>query len=215
MLIIGAKGHAKEILDLLYKNNDMANLCFYDDVSDDVEDKLYKKFLILKSIDEAKKYFDEIDNRFHLGIGNPSSRKKLYQKFISIGGKFTTVVSNKAEVGNFDVKIEEGCTIASQASINNSVLIKLGTLVNRGVAIAHECTIGEFVELSPNVIVSGNCQIGDYSFLGTGAIVIPKIEIGKNVIVAAGSVVTKDVPDNCMIAGVPAIIKKQLPEIEL
>ena len=36
--------------------------------------------------------------------------------------------------------------------------------------------------------------------------------IGNNVTIAAGSVVTKDVPDNCMVAGIPAIIKKDFDE---
>jgi acetyltransferase-like isoleucine patch superfamily enzyme len=34
-------------------------------------------------------------------------------------------------------------------------------------------------------------------------------------VVAAGAVVTADVPDNCMIAGIPAIVKKQLPALSL
>jgi serine O-acetyltransferase len=35
------------------------------------------------------------------------------------------------------------------------------------------------------------------------------VKIGNNVIIAAGSVVTHDIPDNCMVAGVPAVIKKR------
>ncbi|WP_348636746.1 hypothetical protein [Flavobacterium anhuiense] len=37
---------------------------------------------------------------------------------------------------------------------------------------------------------------------------MPKVKIGKNVIVGAGSVVTKDIPDNCLVVGVPARIIK-------
>ena len=38
--------------------------------------------------------------------------------------------------------------------------------------------------------------------------------IGKNVIIGAGSVVTKDVPDNCMVVGIPAKIKKELTPLQ-
>ena len=40
-----------------------------------------------------------------------------------------------------------------------------------------------------------------------------ELSIGTNVIIGAGSVVTKDIPDNCLVVGVPAIIKKELPKL--
>lgn len=51
--------------------------------------------------------------------------------------------------------------------------------------------------------------IGNNSFIGGGAIILPGIRIGNHVVVGAGSVVTKDIPDNCIVAGNPAqIIRK-------
>lgn len=54
--------------------------------------------------------------------------------------------------------------------------------------------------------------IGDNVMLGANVVILGDITIGNNVVVAAGSVVVKDVPDNCMVAGNPAVIKKRLPE---
>ncbi|WP_283640772.1 serine O-acetyltransferase [Mesonia mobilis] len=51
--------------------------------------------------------------------------------------------------------------------------------------------------------------IGDNVYLATGAKILGPIKIGNNVIVGANAVVIKDVPDNCVVAGIPAkIIKK-------
>lgn len=50
--------------------------------------------------------------------------------------------------------------------------------------------------------------IGDDCYIGTGATILGPINIGNNVTIAAGAVVTKDVPDNCTVAGVPAKIVK-------
>lgn len=47
-------------------------------------------------------------------------------------------------------------------------------------------------------------KIGAGCFIGSGVIIQGKVSIGNNVILGAGSVVTKDVPDNCFAAGVPA-----------
>ena len=51
MLIVGAKGFAKEVLEICHQNNELENLVFYDDVNDDVNGLLFDKFPILKSID--------------------------------------------------------------------------------------------------------------------------------------------------------------------
>lgn len=52
--------------------------------------------------------------------------------------------------------------------------------------------------------------IGDNCYIGTGAILLIPHSIGNNVTIAAGSVVLDDVPDNCVVAGVPAKIIKRL-----
>ena len=41
-------------------------------------------------------------------------------------------------------------------------------------------------------------------FIGSNSIILPNIRIGSNVIIAAGSIITKDIPDNSVVAGVPA-----------
>lgn len=210
MLIIGAKGFAKEVLEILYQNNRMENLAFYDDVNDDILGELYNQFPILKNINEAKNHFKNVTNKFTIGIGNPKLRKILYDKFTDIGGEFTSTISLKADIGNFGNVIENGCNIMTGTIITNDITIKKGTIINLNCTIGHDTVIGEFVEISPNVSISGNCKIGNYSVIGTNATILPKIKIGQNVIVAAGAVVTKDVPDNCMVAGIPAIIKKEL-----
>ncbi|MBV9379240.1 MAG: acyltransferase [Streptosporangiaceae bacterium] len=52
--------------------------------------------------------------------------------------------------------------------------------------------------------VNDSVSIGPGSWLGAGAIVLPGARLGRNVVVAAGSVVRGEVPDRCVVAGVPA-----------
>ena len=52
--------------------------------------------------------------------------------------------------------------------------------------------------------------IGSNVWIGAGVIVLPGCRIGNDCVVAAGSVVCRDIPDNVMVAGVPAKIKKQI-----
>ena len=52
--------------------------------------------------------------------------------------------------------------------------------------------------------------IGDNVWIGGGAFINPGVTIGKGAVVASGSVVTKDVPENALVAGVPAVVKKYI-----
>lgn len=214
MLIIGGKGFAKEVLEVLHQLNRLDNLAFYDDVNEDVCGNLYNKFPILKNIDDASAYFKTIDNRFTIGIGNPILRKKLYDKFSEIGGVFSSTISSLAHIGSFGNEIQKGCNIMTGAVITSDVIIKQGSLINLNCTVGHDSIIGEFVELSPGVSISGNCIVGNYSVIGTNATVLPKVKIGKNVIIGAGSVVTKDVPDNSLVVGIPGKVLKELEPLD-
>ena len=183
------------------------------DINLDMPETLYDRFAILKSISEAQEYFNTVDNRFTIGIGNPILRKKLYDKFTVVGGIFASVISPNASIGHFGNSISEGCNIMTGTVITNDVIINKGVLVNLNCTIGHDCEIGSFVEMSPGVHISGNCILGDYSAIGTNATVLPKTKIGKNVLVGAGSVVTKDLPDNCVAVGIPAKVIKELPAL--
>lgn len=52
--------------------------------------------------------------------------------------------------------------------------------------------------------------VGDDCWFGANVSVLPGVKIGKGCVIAAGSVVNSDIPDNCMVAGVPAKIKKHI-----
>ena len=82
MLIIGAKGFAKEVLEVLFQNNDTKKIAFFDDINDDVYGKLYNEYPILKTLTEVENYFNSVSKDFTIGIGNPVLRKILYEKFI-------------------------------------------------------------------------------------------------------------------------------------
>lgn len=210
MLILGAKGFAKEVLEILHQNGDTEKLCFYDDVSKDAPDVLFNQFKILKSEDEAKSYFENMDPRFTVGIGNPKLRKQLYEKFSKLGGKFTSVVSSNAEIGSYGVNIGEGCNILGGVRISNDVQIGKGTMIYYNSVITHDVRIADFCEISPSVTVLGRAEIGSNCQIFAGAIIFQDVKIGNNSVIAAGSVVRSDIPENVMAAGIPAVIKKKL-----
>lgn len=81
-----------------------------------------------------------------------------------------------------------------------------------GVVIHSDCTIGENCVIGQHVTVGGDSRfpgvpvIGNNLHISHGSVVSGGISIGSNVIIGANSVVNKPVPDNAIVAGVPAKI---------
>ena len=98
--------------------------------------------------------------------------------------------------------------------------------IGKGVTIIHPgflrvdewVEIGENCTILPNVLFgrknsmmpinTDTIKVGNSVYISTGAIVLGPVTIGNNVIIGAGAVVNKDVPDNAVVAGVPAKIIK-------
>jgi sugar O-acyltransferase (sialic acid O-acetyltransferase NeuD family) len=214
MLILGAKGFAKEVLQIVYKNYSANTVAFYDDVNEDIGSFMYNKYPILKCEVEVKEFFEKFGNQFTIGIGGPKLRKMLYDKFTEIGGNFTSTISENAIIGSFGIEIGKGSNLMQNVVLTNDIFIGSGVIINQLSSIGHDVIINDFCEICPNVSISGNCEIGSYSFIGTGAIILPKVKIGKNVIIGAGAVVTADIPDNSVAVGTPAKVIKTIEPIK-
>ncbi|MDT0552276.1 acetyltransferase [Urechidicola vernalis] len=209
MLVVGAKGFAKEVLEVIMEQDDLKKLVFYDDINRNKK-KLFNEFSILNTVKQVEEFFDKVDNRFTIGIGNPELRKKMYDKFSSKGGVFTSVISANITVGSFDIELKNGINILPGARISNSVCIGKGSLIYYNVVITHDCKIGAFVEIAPNVTVLGRVIIGNNCSIGANTTILPDIVIGNNVVIGAGSVITKSIPDSVMVVGVPGKIIKRI-----
>jgi acetyltransferase-like isoleucine patch superfamily enzyme len=98
------------------------------------------------------------------------------------------------------------CTVIGPVSIGNNVNLAQGITVT---ALNHnfEDTTRRIDEqgISTKPVV-----IGDDVWIGANAVILPGVTIGRHVVVAAGAVVTKDVPDNCIVGGVPAKVIKAI-----
>lgn len=131
------------------------------------------------------------------------------------------------------VQVGRRVRICSSASLQGNGAVQLGddTWVGHAVHIASgSCiTIGRCVDIGPQVFIGTGTHvvdpagehsagpglnldvtIGDGAWLGARCMILPGVTVGRKAVVAAGAVVTHDVPEGCLAAGVPAVVKRRL-----
>lgn len=127
-------------------------------------------------------------------------------------------------------RIEPGAIIRDQVEIGNNAVIMMGASINIGAVIGEGTMIDMNAVVGGRGIIGKNCHIGagavvagvveppsakpvvieDNVLVGANAVILEGIRVGKGSVVAAGAVVIEDVPENTVVAGVPARVIKQI-----
>jgi lipopolysaccharide O-acetyltransferase len=123
--------------------------------------------------------------------------------------------NGKLIIGN-DVKLNHRVHIACalDIAIGNRVLMASNVYISDHGHGNYSGAIHTNPRIPPNEreLVCNSVVIGDDCWLGQNVCILPGVKLGKSVVVGAGSVVTKDIPDNCIVAGVPATIIKKFDD---
>lgn len=78
----------------------------------------------------------------------------------------------------------------------------IGVVVNSRAKIGRNCILGQNTSIAGKD--GGTPTLGDWVYVGHGSIVLGEVNIGNNVFIGALSLVNKDIPDNAIVAGIPA-----------
>jgi len=126
----------------------------------------------------------------------------------AVGFRFHRLVHPSSVVSR-RTALAPGVSIDAAGVVAGFTEIGFAVRIGRRVSIGHHTVIGDFSTIHPGAIISGNCRIGSHAIIGTGAVLIDGITVGDGAFVAAGAIVTRDVPPRALVAGNPALVKRE------
>jgi sugar O-acyltransferase (sialic acid O-acetyltransferase NeuD family) len=195
MLIYGAGGHAKVIVDYLNFLKIEVNGIFDDDIN--------KKYLYQYPINPYQAvFFPEMP--LLIAIGNNFLRKQIAEK---ISHSLAKLLHPTAYISPMS-QIEAGTVVFAGAIIQTEAQIGKNVIINTGSVVEHECQVADYGHIAPKAVICGQVNIGEGTLVGANATILPNLTIGKWCKIGAGAVVTQNIPDFATAVGIPARIIK-------
>lgn len=203
IVILGAGGHAKVLIEIIKKLEQYQILGYTDKI--DRGPVLGVNYLGNDSIliDIKRKYQN---CKAVIGVGTisiSSSRQRIYEMLKNIGFELPVIVSKDAIV-NEGAHIKEGAVLLEGAIANVNSVIGKCAIINTKAEVGHDSVVGDFVHLAAGANLGGGVEIGDNCVIGVGTKVIQLKKIVADTLIGAGSIVISDIMIKGIYFGVPA-----------
>tara|TARA_R110002033_G_scaffold60466_2_gene110663 strand:- start:4061 stop:4726 length:666 start_codon:yes stop_codon:yes gene_type:complete len=212
ILIYGASGHAKMIVDVIEKNKSH-NIMGFIDTYKPLGYQL-NSYKVIGHLEHLKQLKTDLNiDGIIIAIGDNFTRQKVANNIKNIlpNLKFVTIVHPTATLAE-DIIIEDGSVIMAKAVINSGSKVGKFCIINTSSTLGHDSTMADFSSLASGVTVAGSVKIGVCSAICLRAIIIQNIEIGNNTVIGAGSLVLKSIGDLKTAYGNPIDIIKDRNE---
>jgi UDP-perosamine 4-acetyltransferase len=202
VVIVGAGGHGKVVLDIL-RAMDQHRISGFLDADTTLTGTTVGGVKVLGHVNLLPKLRLQKIRGAIIAIGDNRVRAS-YAKLV-LDAKLELInaihpsatVSPSATLGRNIVACARA-TICTEAKIGDSVI------ANTGCIIDHECEVGAASHICPGALLAGRVRVGAGAFIGLGAKILPCLSIGDHAVIGAGATVIRDVAGGATVVGTPA-----------
>lgn len=196
VVIVGAAGHGREVLDVLEACG-VDFVGFVDDGQPDLIPLQRRAARLLGGLDALS----TLAGTVVLGIGDGRVRHRLAT---DLAVRWASPLVHPLASSGADVELGDGTVVAAGARLTTHIAIGAHSYVGPNATIGHDAVLGTCVTVLPGATVSGAVSLGDDVTIGTGANLRQGVSVGVGAVVGAGAVVVDDVPAGITVVGVPA-----------
>ncbi|OON98868.1 MAG: serine acetyltransferase [Epulopiscium sp. Nele67-Bin004] len=205
IVLIGAGGHAKVIVDIIKETNkyNIVGVCAYNLAKGE---KFLNNIYCLGNDEELDKLYKSGVQNAVICVGAIQKiqlRMDIYLSLKKIGFTLPTLIHSSAIISD-NTTIGDGTCIMPQAVVNSGTNIGNIAIINTSAVVEHDCNVGDNVHISPRACLCGGVSIRDNTHVGAGAIINQLISIENNVIIGSGAVVISNIQANKKVVGIPA-----------
>lgn len=209
VLIVGAGGHGKVVLDILRESGKHTPVGFID-ADATLAGTSIGGLSVFGPANQLPKLRAKKIGGAIIAIGDNHARLSYAKMLAEQGFDLVSAIHPAASVSRSAI-LGRNLVIAANAVLCAEAKVGDSTIINTAAVIDHECEIGVAAHICPTAALAGRVRVGQGAFVGIGAKVIPCVTIGNHAIVGAGAVVISDVPDQSTVVGIPARIIKTTP----
>lgn len=203
VLIFGASGHAKVVIDIVEKTGMFSVRGLFDDNAALHGQQVYG-YGVMGGRDEILARDTPKLHGLVVAIGSNSIRSEVAAWLIVRGACLSEALVHPSAQLARGVQVGAGSVVMAGAVINSDSRVGRNAIVNTGAIIDHDCIIGDGVHVAPGATICGGVEVGEQALIGAGAVVHPNVRIGNKVIVGAGATVLDNIEDGMTVVGSPA-----------
>lgn len=199
VVVFGAGGLAKSLIDLMRSTGELDPVCVLNDRPDRLLDVLGVPVL------GGREYLAplrELGVPFGVNavgaVRRIEDRIAISELLAEHGFEQPTLVDPSAYVAP-SATLAEGAQVYAGAAVCSGASVGRFVIVNTNAVVSHDCVLEDYVHVAPGALLAGEVEVGRATLIGMGATAVVYLKIGASVIVGNGAVLNENVPDGTIV----------------